>query len=238
MAKRTLRVERLAKKEERKIVRRIVSLSVVSAIIAVFLFTLGVSILGNFADFLGAIFRKSEQTTNQSAPSAPRIENLPVATNSARLAVNGFSSGSTSVAIYLNGAKVGKVDVLDGKFKYDDVSLDKGENKIEAKALNSSGDESDFSSAWVVIFDKEEPKLEIEGPQEGQFFFGNNRIKVFGSSEADAQVFANGFLASVNSEGKFEVFLSLLEGENTIEIKAVDPAGNTKTETRKVTFRK
>lgn len=239
MARKTLRVERLARREERKIVRRIVTLSIVSAVIAVFLFTLGIPILGNFADFLGGIFGNSQQTASgQGAPVAPRIENVPTATNSARLSIIGFSSASKYVDIYLNGDKVGKADVYDGKFEYGDISLANGENKIEAKALNEAGTESDFSSGHVIILDRDEPKLEVEGPTEGQYFFGNNRIKVSGSTESDSQVFANGFLASVASDGKFEVFLSLSEGENNIEIKAVDAAGNTKTETRKVTFRK
>jgi len=52
MAKRILRVERLARKEERATLKRIVTLSIVSFVIAVFLFTLGVQFLGKFADFL------------------------------------------------------------------------------------------------------------------------------------------------------------------------------------------
>lgn len=239
MPKRTSRVEKLAGKEERATVKRIVSFSIFSVIIAVFLFTLGVPILGKFADFLGLVFKNPElATVDKTAPLVPRVESLPSATNSARLAINGFSTGADSVEIYLNGEKIGKTEVDEGKFKYEDITLKNGENKIAAKAINGTDNESDFSQTQIIVLDKNEPILEIEGPTEGQFFFQNNRIKVFGKSEKDAQVFANGFLASVDAEGKFEVFLSLSEGENTIEVKAIDLAGNTKTESRKVNFRK
>ena len=239
MAKRISRVERLSRKEETATVKRIISFSIFSIIIAIFLFALGIPILGKFADFLNVIFQKSEQTIpDKSAPLAPRMDDLPAATNSARISISGFSTDATSIEIFLNGEKVGKTTIDGGKFKYEDITLKNGENKIEAKARDDTGNESDFSQFQIVFLDKDEPNLEIDGPNEGQSFFSNSRIKVFGKTESDAQVFANGFLASVDVEGKFEVFLSLVEGENTIEIKAVDTAGNAKTESRKVTYRK
>src|SRR3989338_8457180 len=102
MAKRILRVERLTRKEERATLKRIVTLSIVSFVIAVFLFTLGVQFLGKFADFLNGIFQKPEDSIiESSAPLPPRVDDLPTATNSAKLSVIGFSSESASVDIYL-----------------------------------------------------------------------------------------------------------------------------------------
>ncbi|MBI2327515.1 hypothetical protein HYU92_04315 [Candidatus Curtissbacteria bacterium] len=238
MTRRITRVERLARKEEKATVKRIISLSIVSGILAIFLFTIGIQLLGKFADFLDAIFKNKEiNVIDNSAIGEPKIDPLPHATNSARLAVSGFASDSNSVIIYLNGQKSGTANVEAGKFKFEDLELRSGENKVEAKAV-SGGRESNFSDAWIVILDREKPTLEVEGPAEGQFFSGNNRIKVFGKAEKDTQVYANGFLASIDLEGKFEVFVPLGEGKNTVEIKAIDLAGNTKTEMRKITFRK
>ena len=50
------------------------------------------------------------------------------------------------------------------------------------------------------------------------------------------RILANGFLANVGSDGKYEVTIALSEGENTIEVKAIDSAGNTSVAKIKVDF--
>ena len=134
--------------------------------------------------------------------------------------------------------KVGETKVVNGKFQFENLTLSEGENEISAKSISQSGKESDFSASIKVILDKTPPKLDVESPSDGQSFSQDNRIKVIGKTDKDVQVYANGFLASVNNEGNFEVFVPVSEGESSIEIKAVDEAGNAKTETRKVNFKK
>src|SRR3989344_4433521 len=240
MIKRTPRLERLSRREERKVVKRIVYLSIFSIILAVFLITLGIPILGKFADFLNFVFRKNAitQVDSKSAPRPPMLDLLPQATNSATLMVSGFSQDETKVVIYNNSQNVGEDEVENGKFLFENLKLNDGQNEISAKAISKSGKESDFSESAKVILDKEPPKLEVDTPSEGQSFSQDNRIKVSGKTDKDAQVYANGFLASVTSDGDFEVLVPVLEGETTIEIKATDDAGNTKIETRKVNFKK
>lgn len=237
--RKTTRIERLAKREERVIVRRVISFSILTIILGIFLFTLGIPILGKFADFLEVIFKKDGEQAASVAktPQPPTLDELPQATNSAKLAVSGFTSDGETVEIHLNGEKVGQVKVGERKFIYEDLVLKDGENKISAKAVVDDK-QSDLATTKTVVLDKEAPKLEIETPSEGQSFSGNNRIKVLGKTDRDAQVFANGFLASVDIEGKFEVLVPVAEGESTIEVKAQDLAGNTKVETRKVNFKK
>lgn len=238
MPKNTIHIQRLARREEKLILRRIISLSILSVILAIFVFTVGVSLLGKLTDLLGLVFKGKEDTTSETGTVQPPIlDDLPQATNSAKLTVKGFVSDGDKVEIYLDDKKLGDTEVADSKFEYEEVTLLNGENKISAKAVR--GDKtSDASRVAVVVLDKEEPKLEIESPTEGQTFAGNNRILVSGKVDGDSQVYANGFLASVDFENKFEVFVPVVEGESTIEIKAVDPAGNTKVEKRKITFRK
>ena len=240
MFKRTSRIERLSRKEETKVVKRIVYLSIFSIILAVFLITLGIPILGKFADFLNLVFRKNEisQVDTKSTPRVPILDILPQATNSASLAISGFSQDETKVVIYNDLQNVGEAEVESGKFQFENLKLKDGQNEISAKAISKSGKESDFSGSVKIILDKEPPKLEVDTPSEGQSFSQDNRIKVSGKTDKDAQVYANGFLASVTAEGNFEVLVPVLEGETTIEIKATDDAGNTKVETRKVNFKK
>src|SRR3972149_4497261 len=240
MIKRTPRLERLSRREERKVVKRIVYLSVFSIILAVFLITLGIPLLGKFADFLNLVFRKNEisQVDSKSAPRPPVLDLFLQATNSANLTISGFSEDETKVVIYNDSQNVGETKVENGKFQFENLKLRDGENEISAKAIAKSGKESDFSGSVKIILDKEPPKLEIDTPSEGQSFSQDNRIKVSGKTDRDAQVYANGFLASVTADGNFEVLVPVLEGETTIEIKATDDAGNTKVETRKINFKK
>ena len=233
------RIDRLAKKEEKATIKRIVYLSILSIILSIFLFTLGVPLLGKFADALDVVFKKKDvATADKSAPQPPNLDELPEATNIAMLPISGFSQDGVKVLVYLGSDKVGEANIENGKFKFDGVSLKEGDNKISVKAVNNVGKEGSTSDVKTVIYDKQEPKLEINTPSEGQSFSGDNRVKVSGKTDRDVQVYANGFLALVGTEGNFEVLVPVSEGENTIEIKAVDAAGNQKAEKRKVNYHK
>lgn len=234
------RIERLAKKEEQAIVKRIVYLFLISIVLAFLLLTFGVPLLGKVSDFIGTVLRTEETDSEDEKTSlnAPRVDSLPEATNSTRLAIFGFSDSGNKVKIFLNGEEAGETGTDGGKFRFEDLRLVEGTNEIWVKGFNDKGEGSDTSNKQVVLLDREEPKLEVEGPAEGQSFSGNNRVRVYGQADKDAQVLANGFLASTDLEGKFEVFVPVVEGENVLEIRAVDGAGNSKIETRKVHFKK
>ena len=238
--KKNLRIDRLAKREERNTIKKIFYLTIVSAILAIILFTTGIQILGRFADFLEIIFpgKSSQQTDGSLQPSPPQLDRLPIATNSATLKVSGFSAGAASVDIYLNDQQIAEAEVNSEKFLFDNLPLKRGENTISAKAKSQSGKLSDFSQTLTILLDIDKPLLEIEAPNDGQTFSGDNRIKVSGTTEGTAQVYANGFLANVDSEGKFDVFVPVVEGETTIEVKSVDEAGNTTSQMRKINYKK
>lgn len=236
--KRTLRLERLARHEEKATITRVVWLSVISVGLGIFMLTAGIPLLGKFADFLDILFKdKNESTTDVGTLQAPILDELPEATNSSILKISGFATSGETVDIYLDGQKVTTVKIVDSRFIFDDLLLKLGENKVSAKAIATSG-ESDSSQTKTVIYDNQEPKLEVKEPADGQSFSGNNRIRVSGATDRDAQVFVNGFLASIDFEGNFEVLVPVAEGETQLEIRAVDQAGNEKVEKRKVNFRK
>ncbi len=237
--KRSLRIERLARREEKATIKRTIYLSIVSIVLGTAFFILGIPFLGKVADLLGGILGGKNETVQEAlAPQAPILDDLPSATNSARLAVSGFSPDGKSVEIYLNDEKTGTVEVLDNHFVFENLTLKDGENRISAKAVNTGSKTSGSSITKTVLYNTKEPKLNVETPADGQSFSGNNRIKVTGTIGPDAQVYANGFLASVNFEGKFEVLVPVSEGETTIEVRAIDQAGNTKIEKRKINFKK
>ena len=233
-----VRVNRLSKREEKANVKKAFYFSVISILIIAAFLTFGISALGRFADLLGAVFDSSEQTAEETRDLAPPVlDNLPSATSSARIKVGGFSSDGEKVLVYINDSQQGEAEIVDNLFVYEDLILKSGENKVEAKAVSGSRS-SDFSTFQTINYDNTPPKLEVETPGEGQSFSGNNRVRVSGKTDTDAQVFANSFLASIGFDGGFEVFIPVVEGENTIEIRAVDAAGNEKNESRKINFSK
>jgi len=234
--KNNLRVERLARKEEKLVIKRIFYLSAISLLLIIFIFTWGIAILGKFSEFITNPAKVDSQLEKTSL-DAPRLNSIPESTNSASLLVSGFSQGS-KVFVFVGSEKAGETNVADGKFSIDNILLKNGENEIFTKAVLSNGKESDPSEEIIVILDTQEPLLEVENPKEGESFSSNNRIKVEGKVDKDAQVYANGFLANINDDGHFEVFVPLFEGENTVEVKALDNAGNVKVEKRKVDFKK
>jgi len=232
------RVQRLARKEESAIIKRIVWLTVLSVVIIILVFTVGIPLLGGFADLLGKLLggKNPVGVVDEGGLSAPIIENLPHATNSASLVVFGFANDGKNVEVYLNSEKVGEAEVIDDKFKYEGLNLKSGENEITAKSIDSSGNTSNSSQNSKVILDTIKPEIAIVIPSDGQSFSGINKAKVEGSSEKDAEILVNGFLANVDNDGKFEVTIPLSEGENVVEAKATDAAGNTSTVLLKVNF--
>src|SRR3990167_1862560 len=102
------RIERLAKREEKNLVKRIFYLSTFSILLAIFIFTLGIPILSKFADLTGGLLGGgSDEKPKETTLTAPIIDPLPEATNSAKLAVSGFASDADAVKIYLSDSPVG-----------------------------------------------------------------------------------------------------------------------------------
>lgn len=239
--KKVYRVQRLAKKEEGAVIARIFWLSILSLVLIAVLFTVGLKFLGGFADFLSNVFKQdsTEEVSSNEVPAPPIVDSLPKATNTETITISGFSGSASKVEIYLDSSKAGEIDTQNGRFEFKDFRLSDGRNIISFKALSATGDSSDFSQTTTIVLDKEPPDLEITSPEDGKHFSGNNRITITGKTEADAQVFANNFLANVNSRGEFEVIIPLkLEGENKVEVKAVDEAGNIETKELKLHFNK
>lgn len=237
MKRRVQRVEILSKKEERSQLKKAFYLVIVSVIIAFFLFSFGIGVLSGFADVLNKIFNNDSENTNAKEPAQmPILDSLPDATSSSKLKVSGFAFGAKKVFFFVNGEKSGEAEVSADKFSFENLTLKEGINEINAKSLSSDQVESDFSKSYSVILDRTAPELTVESPSDGQTFSGTNRISVKGKTEKDAQVYAGGFLANVNPEGNFEVFVPLIEGDNEIEVKAIDVAGNINSEKIRVRF--
>lgn len=233
---------RLRKQEEVKTLKQaLIFFGLTIGLILFFIFV-GLPFLIRFSVFLGNLRTKTplveEKKADTVAPVAPRLKPLPEAINEEQIKISGFSEAKSQVAILLNGQKIQEIETDEnGEFSSHPLSLRKGENEIKTYAQDEAGNKSSLSGTIFIIFDDEEPILEITQPQEGEMFYGaKNKIEIKGKTEEGARIFINETLTIVDLAGEFSKIIALGEGENTIKIKAEDKAGNTSEKEIKVSY--
>jgi hypothetical protein len=176
---------------------------------------------------------------DQIPPAAPRLAYLPVATNSAKLVVKGYTEEGARVKVMLNEEEVKEVVASnEGIFLASDLRLARDENQIWVMAVDQSGNESQQSKVVSVIFDDEVPDLEIEKPVEGKEYYGEGErnVEVQGITEEGVQLTINDRWVIVGKGGRFNQLIHLEEGENMLKIKTEDEAGNVTEKELKVVY--
>lgn len=233
------RQTKLSKKEEERIYRRIIVTTILSLLLLFVIFNWGIRLLVGVADFWD-ILRGGRQTqvTSNLPLFPPRLESLPNATNSAQITIYGFAAPGSNVELFLNGQSQGKKLVAkDNNFEFTKLTLQDGENRINAIATDDKGETSQPSPTTTILLKNKAPKIIVNTPAEGSVFSGStSEIQVFGKAEGATQVTINGFWATLLSDGTFSYNLKLAQGENKISITAVDDAGNKTVHERSVTY--
>jgi bacillopeptidase F len=189
----------------------------------------GLPLLVKLAVFLGDIKAGTEKVEQADtiAPIAPQLLSLPVATFSAQIKVAGFAETGSKVTVYVNSQARGEV-VTDsnGGFEVDKVGLAAGKNGVWAVAVDQAGNKSQDAAVVYVDMDDIKPELTLESPTDQTTTAASN-IEIKGKvSEPEAEVTVNGRFVPVSAGGSFAVKISLNPGENKLNIKARDRAGN------------
>ncbi|WP_157087645.1 S8 family serine peptidase [Oceanobacillus damuensis] len=151
-------------------------------------------------------------------------------TNDAAVTVEGTASSTTTVKLLNNGTEVGTAEVGDeGTFAIP-TELTEGENEFTAVTV-VNGEDATTSEAVTVTLDTVSPELTVDSPLDGNMT-NRETVTVEGtvSDEHLESVEVNGQDASF-TDGSYSKRLILEEGENVIEVVAVDAAGNTTAET-------
>jgi len=117
-----------------------------------------------------------------------------------------------------------------GKFSFNNILLNDGDNAIFAKATKDNKD-SDSSNTLTIFYKKSAPSLTIAAPSDGQSFDKNNttnsnQTPVSGKTDPDAKVTVNGYQAIVDDSGNYSYTMTLVNGDNHIHVEAIDLAGN------------
>ena len=115
------------------------------------------------------------------------------------------------------------------------VPLKRGANRLTA-AISGPDGAGPRSTEVVVTRDDVAPRLSILGPPEGRVINGGTAT-ISGTSEPGTTVTVrnpgaqSSADALVGSSGTFELAVQLERGSNTIDVRSVDPAGNTASDT-------
>jgi hypothetical protein len=214
--------------------KKVLSQSIIMIVIAIVLFfTFIFVIIPNFFNFITNFLDSSTpfQETDTTAPQIPIVSAPVNATNSANLKITGFGEPESSVVFVLNGSKQEKVIISkEGAFEVP-ITLDSGENKISAYSIDEAKNESSTTKDYVTIFDNKAPGIEISEPEDGASFETrkNQSITIKGTTDEDevgTKIYINDRVVFPKDDGSFSYTLRLDEGENKLEVKAQDKAGN------------
>lgn len=177
-------------------------------------------------------------TGDTTPPATPRLI-IPASISKEKLlSVKGYAEPGAKVELYVNSQLVKEVvSESNGQFLATDLLLQSGSNQLYVVAVDSAGNRSTDSRMETVHYDNTPPKLTVESPVDGTEFKSDKRtIEVRGSTEEDARVWINERLVIMGAEGSFIHSMSLVDGDQVIAVKAVDPAGNETVEEITVTY--
>ena len=208
-------------------------------------------VLPAFINSLGFITSPFKQVKDKEVPVsenpalAPPVLNIPYeATNTAKINVEGFATTNSKVRIFVDDGEKGEEESeSDGSFQVKNIELNLGTNSIYGKTIDEKGKESLPSKIIKLIYDNENPTLEVSEPSDGKEITGDRKLKISGKTESSAKVFIsvtnviNEAQIIVDSEGKFTSDQNLNDGENIFTIKAMDSASNQTEVVRRVVFK-
>lgn len=163
-------------------------------------------------------------------PTPPIFSDIPEATYSAMVRIAGFAQPGLDVILFINGAENDQKLVSEsGTFTFDKVTLAEGENAVYAYTATARELRSEQSKTYTIVVDVTKPSVVIETPKDGEVMRGQSqRIANFSGSvsELGSKVFIGERMVIVASDGKFSLPYQLVEGDQEIQIKVMDKAGN------------
>ncbi len=230
---------RLASVEEKKNIKnayKYVALSIIAILLLVFL---GLPVIVKLAGFIGDIKKSSSpvEVNDITPPAPPQFDQIPEYTKDERLEIKGKSESGATISISTNGSSNEVVANNNGEFNYI-FNLKKGENTISAIANDQSNNKSTQSQEFKIVFDNEEPKLEITSPTDGTSLYGNSQrqLSIKGNVSEAVDLTVNGRVVMLKDDNTFSYTSTLNEGENKFEVKAIDPSGNETLTTLTINF--
>jgi len=228
---------RLANKQKKELTKQSIVLFILAILIAIIFF---VVVLPSAVRLFFEVLDKQTVIEQDSGlpPQRPIVAAVPEFTNQAELEISGYSQPNSTVKVLLNHQEYTQEEIDEDSTFSISIKLNQGANQIAVFAIDTNEQESQQQN-FQVILDTEPPPIKIGFPEDGQRFElkENQTVVIEGESEPKARVFINGRVTIADSEGFFSQRYYLSEGENLLEFKAVDEAGNESETTITVHYR-
>ncbi len=148
-------------------------------------------------------------------------------TNEGVMTVSGTAPPETTVKI--NGQKVAVGP--DGQFAHE-VVLQDGDNTIRLEAIDDVGN---VATQELILHRKSVPPTLELNVSDGQVF-QQSEVQLTGKTEAGATVLVNGQAVTVSPLGEFQTTVTLAQGDNILEVTALDQAGNVTSRQYRLTY--
>lgn len=231
---------RLGRFENRKAQKRLWIAIGGSIGLLVFIAIFGLKLLVGFSLLVDKIRGNSPVTTQaqNSELTPPILDPQPEATYSATLSISGKGLAKTQAIIYINDIQMKKVPVEDDNtFLLPNFPVDEGDLTISTKLLDAKGNVSELSNLIKITIDRKPPVLEITKPSDGtKIQDGTKKVIIEGKTDEDAKLTINDRIAIVRMGGGFSYSMPLSDGDNTLNVVAIDPAGNRTTVQLKISY--
>lgn len=195
------------------------------------IFLIGFDSLINSAILFTNVFRsdntEQSKTLEDSFYGSVDLDTPPVATNTATIIVTGQATGFDSVDYYLNNIKSASITVgKQSSFTEEIGKLKVGENQVYAVARTKNGKNSKKTEKFTVEYKRDPPSLQIDQPR-NDAVVNAQEIQLSGNTDRNTSLYLNNSPIVVDLTGEFESTFRLKEGDNILQFKAVDIAGNT-----------
>ena len=227
------------RQEEKKFTRKLITSLTIVIVSGIFVIFFGLPLLAKVVFFMSGGSQKQTQNTSDTSLALlpPTLDSISTATNSAKINVSGYSISDAAIIVVVNGEESTKIPTdKDGKFNSNEISLKEGENKINAFVVRKD-QESSPSATFIVIYKKSNPKIEISSPENGARIRQDNRdITISGTTDPGNRMTINDRLVIVQNDGSFNFKVTLTDGDNAIQLQAIDEAGNITGQELKVNF--
>jgi len=160
-------------------------------------------------------------------PQRPVLD-LPareVVTRAMAYRITGRAQPGSLVEIYATGGLRGETRAdAQGRFEYQFRSSEEKIYDVWAVCTGPRGTSSDESARVRLSFDRTPPKLEIESPRWPDVT--SSPVLLEGNTEPGARLIVNGSQAEVDGQGHFSVEIPLQPGDNDLQLRVSDAAGN------------
>lgn len=211
-------------------------------LLLIFVYLISFRFIINTSIFISNLFSKNKNTEIVKKEVEDYIsislDNIPSATNSPKINIEGSFFNLDEIDIFLNDKKLKTLKNLISNSFFEEISeLKEGENKIYLVGKNKSENLIKKTQVYTVIYKKTKPKLEIIEPKNEEIT-NKNEIIIKGETDKEIYVKINNLPIIVDALGKFEHSFRLNEGENNFEITAEDIAGNIEKKTLKIIYQK